>query len=39
MSSKETPLHWAAKMGHLTVVEYLINHGADINAKTECALK
>jgi len=26
-----TPLHWAAQEGHLCVVEYLINHGADIN--------
>ena len=28
-----TPLHWAAENGHLTVVEYLVNLKADINAK------
>jgi len=28
-----TPLHYASKKGHLGVVEYLVNHKADINAK------
>jgi len=28
-----TPLHWAAIYGHLSVVEYLVNQKADINAK------
>jgi len=28
-----TPLHFAANNGHLKVVEYLVNHKADINAK------
>ena len=28
-----TPLHWAAKNDHLSVVEYLVNQKADINAK------
>jgi len=28
-----TPLHFASNNGHLSVVEYLIAHGADINAK------
>jgi len=28
-----TPLHWAAANGHLSVVEYLVNQKADINAK------
>jgi len=27
-----TPLHYAAANGHLSVVEYLINQKADINA-------
>jgi len=30
-----SPLHWSAANGHLSVVEYLIKNGADINAKTE----
>ena len=29
-----TPLHYAAENGHLSVVEYLVNHRADINAYT-----
>jgi len=29
-----SPLHFSAKNGHLNVVEYLINHGVDINIKT-----
>ena len=27
-----TPLHYAAENGHLSVVEYLVNQKADINA-------
>jgi len=30
-----TPLHYASYNGHLSVVEYLVNHQADINAKTK----
>jgi len=29
-----TPLHWATYNGQIKVVEYLVSHGADINAKT-----
>jgi len=29
-----TPLHYAATNGHLSVVEYLVNHKVDINVKT-----
>jgi len=29
-----TPLHRAARYGHLSVVEYLVNQKADINAKS-----
>jgi len=28
-----TPLHLASQNGHLSVVEYLVNQKADINAK------
>jgi len=28
-----TPLHLASQYGHLSVVEYLVNQKADINAK------
>jgi len=28
-----TPLHYAAREGHLSVVEYLVNQKADINSK------
>jgi len=28
-----TPLHYAARHGHLSVVEYLVNQKADINAR------
>ena len=27
----ETPLYLAVQYGHLSVVEYLVNHNADIN--------
>jgi len=33
MLSCGTPLHLAANNGHLSVVEYLVNQKADINAK------
>jgi len=33
MFSTGTPLHYAAENGHLSVVEYLVNQKADINAK------
>jgi len=29
----ETPLHYAAKNGHISVVKYLVNNKADINPK------
>ncbi|MCX7045654.1 MAG: ankyrin repeat domain-containing protein [Candidatus Sumerlaeota bacterium] len=28
----ERPLHWAAGQGHLEIVDFLLDHGADINA-------
>ena len=28
-----TPLHWAARKGHTTIVEYLLTKGAEINVK------
>jgi len=30
-----TPLHYAAQFGHLRVVEYLVNHEAEINTKND----
>ena len=30
--NEETPLHWAARVGSLKVVEVLLEHGANINA-------
>jgi len=32
-----TPLHLSAYNGHIDVVKYLINHGAEIIAKTDAA--
>jgi len=29
----QTPLHWAAWKGHLSVVDYLVNQQAEINGK------
>ena len=29
-----TPLHYAAQYGNLSIVEYLVNQKADVNAKT-----
>ena len=35
--SNMTPLHYASQYGHLSVVEYLVNQKADINAlSNEC---
>jgi len=34
MIFQSSPLHYSAYNGHLSVVEYLIKNGADINAKT-----
>jgi len=34
MIFQRSPLHCSADNGHLSVVEYLIKNGADINAKT-----
>ncbi len=28
-----TALHWAAEEGHVSVAEYLVDHGADIEVK------
>jgi len=30
-----TPIHYAAQRGHLSVVEYLVNQKADINARAK----
>jgi len=30
-----TPIHFATLRGHLSIVEYLVNHKADINAKAK----
>ena len=30
---ERTPLHLASKMGHVSMTEFLLNKGADINAK------
>ena len=31
----QTPLHWVATQGHCEIVKYLIEKGADVNAKDE----
>jgi len=31
----KSPLHLAANKGHLSIVEYLVNQKADINAKNQ----
>ena len=28
-----TPLHWSAGYGHVDVVKYFVDHGADLNMK------
>ena len=28
-----TPLHYSAQYGHVAVVKYLVDHGADVNIK------
>ena len=30
----KTALHWAAEGGHVSMAEYLVGHGADIEANT-----
>ena len=30
-----TPLHWSAENGHVAVVKYLVDHGADVNIQDE----
>jgi len=35
MIFQSSPLHYSAQNGHLSVVEYLIKNGADINDKTQ----
>ena len=29
----DTPLHYAAEFGHLSIVDFLVNHGANIHSK------
>ena len=33
MISLRSPLHYSAQNGHLSVVKYLVSHGANINGK------
>jgi len=33
-SKNETPLHFSAQNGHLSVIEYLMHNGADTKTKT-----
>ena len=28
-----TPLHWSVHKGHVAIVKYLVDHGADVNIK------
>ena len=30
-----TPLHWSVVYGHVDVIKYLVDHGADVNDKDE----
>ena len=32
---ERTPLLWSARNGHVAVVKYLIDHGADVNIRDE----
>ena len=32
-SHQRTPLHWAAREGHVDIVKYLVDKGADPNIK------
>ena len=34
-----TPLHWACAKGHLPVVEILVDHGADVEAKDKVGIQ
>ena len=34
-----TPLHWAAANGHMDVMKYLLNHGAEPDARSEAVRK
>jgi len=38
MEFNNTPLHYAVSNGHHSVIEYLINQKADINAKDNCVV-
>lgn len=35
-SGKATPVHHAARYGHIDVVKYLIKHGCDVNTRDDC---
>ena len=30
-----TPLHWAVEMGNTEVIQYLLQHGAEVNAQNK----